>query len=499
VSAAADAAASATADAAVRRAAPGHVGARRAPATRVALSATLLLAAAVAQPLAGQTVLTLEDALERARLHNPTYRQAQNNLELNVYETRQAWLNLLPNLSLTTLQTGTSWRRVTVAEDFFGRPLENPETRLVRTSTSNQGGRISLALDLRQFLQLQQRQTQADARQIAALSQWNAVRTSVVHAFLDAQQHELALELEERLLATARLTEEAAGQLFVLARSSRLDVLGAEVEVVAQTSAVERARAALRTSLLALRHLIGDPALDDVAIDPAPVTVFDPALLDEEALVRHAVGSSPQVLSQEATLETQRRSRSLQRAEWLPTLFVQAASGRQRFEQGGGAFLDVNPGGSWDRHVALSLSFPDPGQFLNRQNAAGQTDVAIRNQEETLRQLRGQVEQDVRRLLVELRSSHADIALQERRAAVADERVRLLQAEYAMGRAGFLELQTAVNAAAAARRQSLQARFGFERARVDLERALGQPLDLPHDLPHELPLDLPHDAADRSR
>jgi outer membrane protein TolC len=446
------------------------------------LGAALLFAAAVdAQPLAGQTVLTLEDALERARLHNPTYRQAENNLELNVYESRQAWLNLLPSVSLTTLQTGTSWRRVTVAEDFFGQPLENPETRMIRTSSSNQGGRVSLGLDFRQFLQLQQRQTQADARHVAAHAQWNTVRANVVHAFLDAQQHELTLELEQRLLATARLTEEAASQLFVLARSSRMDVLGAEVEVAAQAAAVERSRAAVRTALLALRHLIGDPTLTEFTIDPAPVTVFDPAQLDEEALVRRALESSPQILSQESTIETQRRTRSMQRAEWLPTLFVQAATGRQRFEQGGGAFLDVNPGSNWDRNVAVSLSFPDPGQYLNRQNAAGTTDVAVRNQEESLRQLRGQVEQDVRSMLVELRASHADIELQERRAAIADERVRLMQEEYVIGRTGFLELQSAVNAAATARRQALQARFGFERARVNLERALGRPLDLTPD------------------
>jgi outer membrane protein TolC len=448
---------------------------------RLALAAAMAAVAVLPGLATGQAqpapALTLEQAFERARHHNPAYQRAVNNLDLNTYEVRQAWLNLLPTPRVDLLRTSTSWRRTTVAEDFFGRPLENPETRMVQTSNSTQGAGVSLFVDFRQFLQLRQTRTQVVTREVAADAQLHTLRSDLVAAFVDASERRLVVDLDEQLLETARLNEEAAKQLFILARRDRVDVLSAELAVADRESRLESSRAALRTSLLALRNLIGDPSLSDFTVEVAPVRVFDPALLQEELLVTRAVTSSPPVLQQEASLETQLRGRTIQQAVWLPTLSVQLGTGRQSFVRGGGAFMDVAPNSDWDRNVSVAINFPDLGQYLNRRNQVGQSEVGIRNQRETLRQLRGETEQQVRTLVVELQAQHRGITLQERRAAIAEERLELLREEYAIGRRDFFELQNAANEVAQAQQQALQARFGFERARVSLERALGMPLE----------------------
>jgi outer membrane protein TolC len=423
-------------------------------------------------------VLTLEEAVERAARHNPAYRRTTNDLGLNLLDQRDARLDLLPTLNLNLLRTGRSWSRTTVSEDFFGNPVEDdPDVGTRRTSDAQQGAFLSLQLDFTSFLDLRQQRVRSEIRELDVETGFLALRGEVAQAFLDAQEEQIAVELEEELLATARRNLEAARRLYRLAQQDRTDVLAAELDVAEKEAELERRRAALRTAHLSLRNLIGDPDLDEFEVDPTPVGIFDPALLDEAELVEAALRSSPGIRQAEAQLHLEERNMSRNRAEWLPTLTVNAGTNRRRFIQGGDAFLDPLPDADLSWNVGVMLSLPDVGQYFRRDVNAGRTRLSVRNHEETLRERRGEVEEEVRSLLVELRSSHRSAELQERRAALAEENLALTLEAYRRGRRSFLELQTASEQAAQAQRQVLEARFAFERTRMGLERALGTELE----------------------
>ncbi|TVR51735.1 MAG: TolC family protein [Gemmatimonadales bacterium] len=423
--------------------------------------------------------LTLDEAVQRALRHNPAYRRTTNSLELNDIGHRQAWLNLLPQPSLTLLTTDLSWQRQTVAEDFFGNPLENPESQTVQTSRSRQGVSLGFELDLSNVIGLREQGTQARIRDLAAVTERRTLAAEVARAFSEVRELQVALELEEALLAEAERNLEAARRLFTLARQDRTDVLGAELDVVERENAVDRSRAELQNARLALRNLVGDPDLGAFEVVADEVAVFDPSLLDGEALVARAVGESPRILEREQGVMAAEHSVTRGRAEWLPRLNVGFNRNRQEFLRDGSAFFAVNPDGEWAQTLFLQVAFPDPALYFRRQNNAREARIEVRNQEETLRETRLAVEEEVRRLLVELETSYRSLALQERRVALAEERLSLQLQSYRLGQVTFLELQSASEAAAQARRQALEARFGFHRSRVELERVLGEPVGDP--------------------
>jgi len=422
-------------------------------------------------------VLTLQEALERAARHNPGYRRTTNDLLRNQLDHREAWLSLLPTTNVNVLRTGRSWSRSTVTEDFFGNPIESPDLGTRRTSDAEQWAAVGFQLDFTRFLDLRQQADQAELRELTVDTEFLLLRGEVVRAFLEAQEEQVGVELEEELLAAARVNLDATRRLYGLAQRERADLLSAELDVAEKEAELEGRRARQGTTVLRLRNLIGDPDLGEFRLEPAPVSIFDPALLDEEGLVAAALDSSPRILQAQGELQIQERNVSRNRAVWLPTVSLNASTSRRRFIQGGEAFLDPMPDADLGWNVGLTVSLPDVGQYFQRRVNQERTRVDVRNQQETLRERRGEVEEEVRSSLVELRSAHRTLALQERRADIAEENLAVTLDAYRLGRRSFLELQTATEQVAQARRATLQSRFDFERARVGLERALGIPLD----------------------
>ena len=98
-------------------------------------------------PRADTLTLTLEEAYRIAALSNPIYRQTVNATRLNGPETRAAWFDqILPSVSVNPLSTQYNGRLTQQATDFFGNPIENPESSYAVTSVTSQS--ISLAWTL---------------------------------------------------------------------------------------------------------------------------------------------------------------------------------------------------------------------------------------------------------------------------------------------------------------------------------------------------------------
>ena len=457
--------------------------------TPAALLAVLTLAAArgaVAQdrptPAANAVRLTLEEALRLAEANNPAYRRAQDARELTGIETREFWLGLLPRPQINVLSTNMQWNRQSVGEDNFGNPIPNPDFRMIQSASSTQRALLAFQLNPEDFFGRRTARLEGEARELSATESRQTLASDVRLAYLDAQERLQFQDLEVTLLAMARENYEITEELFRLARVDRPDLLDAEIDLLAQEQELEQSRADLSSALLRLRNVIGDPSLGEIEIGPAPVRVFDPSVLDGEALVQAAVASGPRVRESELLLEQEESRRWVERSQWLPDVSISASTGRQELsrESGSGFFQPV-PDGKWSRRISLTLSFPDLGQYFNRQTAGRRTEIGIRNAEETLRETRFAVEEEIRGLLVQLTNEHGTLLLQERRAELAQERLAFEQERYrlGLGDADYLTVQNSAETAAGAQRAALQARYAFERALIQLERSLGAPVEAP--------------------
>ncbi|TVP75821.1 MAG: TolC family protein [Gemmatimonadales bacterium] len=426
-------------------------------------------------------VITLEEARARALGMNPGIRQSTNNLELNAIERREAWLGLLPQPSITVLSTNMSWQRQTLAEDNFGEPLEREIVETVQTSRSNQGAALSFNFNFNDILRIRDQRTQAELRTSTSREQEHTLLADVALAYFDVQEQASALALEEELVASAREARDVALRLYSLGRRERTDVLSAELDVAERESQLEDLRSELEGRRLDLRTVMGDPDVGPFQVEEADPRVFDPTVLDEEALLAEALASSPRIREARLQLEVADRSVTMARAEWLPTLTLNLNTNRQEFLRSGDAFFQVAPDGQWSRNVSLGISLPDPGQYFNRQNSSRTRQISLENQAESMRQVELELDRDVRSQLSSLRSAHRSVELQTRRVELAEENLEESLESYRLGRTDFLQLQSASEQAAQARRQELQTRFQFQRIRIQLERVLGTPLQVPEE------------------
>ncbi len=457
-----------------------------APAALLAVFALAAAKGAVAQdrpiPPANVDQLTLDEALRLAEVNNPAHRRALNTRELTGIETREFWLGLLPRPQVSLLSTNMQWNRQSVGTDNFGNPIPNPDFRMIQSASSTQSVFLSFQLNAEDLFGRRTARLEGEVRELSAAESGQTLASDVRLAYLDAQERLQSEDLELTLLAMARENHQITEELFRLARVDRPDLLNAEIDLLAQEQELEESRADLRSALLRLRNVIGDSSLGEIEIEGAPIRVFDPSVLDAEALVQAAVTSGPRVRESELLLEQEESQRWVERSQWLPDVGLTASTGRQELsrESGSGFFQPV-PDGEWSRRISLTLSFPDLGQYFNRQTTGRRTEIGIRNAEETLRETRFSVEEEVRGLLVQLANEHGTLQLEERRAELAQERLGFEQERYRLGLGGadYLTLQNAAETDAGAQRAALQARYAFERALIQLERSLGGSIEVP--------------------
>lgn len=420
--------------------------------------------------------LTLDDAVARALAQNPGYRQTLREMELSALDRRELWLSVLPQPQVDLLTTSMAWNRQRVAEGFFGEVTEREDPGTIHTSRTQQRLGLFVTVDLAEFFQFRGLEETALIREAGATAQGRELHAQVATAFLDVQERAQALELEEELLQVARENRDLARRLYALARRDRIDLVSMELEVAEQEDALERSRTELESARLSLQTLMGDPELGEFQVEPEPLRAMDAETLDEESLVRSGREASPRIRQAEAQRRAAAGTLSRNRARWLPTLTLSAGTTRQGFVQGGDAFFDLRPDAGWDRAFSLSIRLPDVGLYFNRRTEQRRGEVDLRNRDDALREVRAEVEREIRTLVRELRGAARTLRTQERRTALAEEQVELAREAYRLGRLSYLELREAQGRAAESRRQALAARYSVERGRRELEALLDAPL-----------------------
>jgi outer membrane protein TolC len=460
-----------------------HTEARRGSPVLLVILAAGAAAAGVPGWAAGQessdppTVLTLERARALAMESNPRYRRSLNDLTLTDPAQRQLWAKWLPTLDLSA-GTSQSFVRREIGTDDFGNPIPNPEAVTRWNSSGSQN--LSFGLDLfngRNIYAFSETRAQVEVWTRGAETTLVTVLSEVDRQFFEAQRGAELLEVEAEILRERERDLEVARRLFNLAVRNRTDVLGAELAVRRQEQTVENVRSDYEKARIALQTTLGRPDLDEFEMAPAPVEIFDPAILPEEDLVAAAMVTNPRVLGESARVRYANAGVSSARSDRWPTLRLNGNLGRSAFGPDQSALFDIiRPSSQSGGSLSLSIGIPLFQQFQTSYSIA-QAQVELQNAQETERETRLDVEREIRERLIELRNAYLSYGLEEIALALAQERAGLVREEYQLATKSFEDLQVALVGVDEAQRAFVQARYAFLAARIALEEALGQRLD----------------------
>lgn len=423
-------------------------------------------------------ILSLEEALNRARQHNPDYRMAENDLELSDAGRKEAWGAFLPNLDLSA-STSMSFDRQLISTDFFGNPIENPVTEWLTNSSSSQyvGGSLVLFQGGQRFHQLSAQGADAEIRVAAAAARLRAVRSEVVRAYSQAQAQKALLGVEQDLLEAREADLGVTRRMYELAGASRVEVLAAELNVQRQEQQIQQRLALLQQNLLALGRIIGDETLTELSVSDDLPEPFDPRYLEADVLVEEVLVSSPALQQQRAQVEKgQAQARAARGSRW-PTLRMNFGFNQRTYAQERDALFDLYPDQGRFGSTGLSLSIPLFSRFQNSARIA-EAEVGLDNAREGLRKTRLQVEEEVRSRLIALRTAYQGYRIALRSREIAQERLSLARDQFRLGSRTFTELQRDIDDAANAEREVINQLFGFEDARANLEETVGS-LEVP--------------------
>jgi outer membrane protein len=445
---------------------------------RLATFLLALLIPALAAPGSGaaQEMLSLEDALNRATEFNPNYRRARNNLQLSDIGRQQAWGAYLPTLSVSS-STGVGLNRQLIAFDEFGNPVENPVTEWRTTTSTRQSVNASLTLFQwgARSRDMETQRALTRSREATLTSQSRTLRADVIRAYRNAQNQAALLAVEQSLLESRQLDLQTTTRMFELAGATRVDVLTAELEVQRQEQRIREAQGQLDQALLSLRTVVGDPDLMDFQVSDALPEPFDPSGLDPQALASVAFSSNPTLIEQEAALEVrQAEAQSARRAHW-PGLTISFSANQSTFGDQFAAFADPFPDRSRSGSAGFGISIPIFQGFTNKSRIV-QSEVALVNQEETLREFRLLVEEQVRSSLIGVATAHQSYVITVTSREIAQERLRLGREQFRLGSRTFTELQQDIDAASQAERAVIDQLFALERALANLEEIVGEEL-----------------------
>lgn len=408
--------------------------------------------------------LTLGQAVRLAARQNVAVASARSRVEIAEARVTQRRADLLPNLS-----AAASERRATL-NSAAAFPIELPVPGI------DPRGSILGPLDV---FDARARITQS-LYDPAARARVTSARTGVAAASADAGQ---AADLAATLAATtylgvlradavyrARLQDSTlASELLQIARDQLKAGTGVALDVTRARSQLTGARTQLivarnerdRTRIDLARALGLPPVHLDLA-DSLATLPLDVATTEREALDRAYRGRNDlQALTLQA--EAARQQSGSIRRESLPTVGVLADYGIS--QRNGRSFLPT-----YDLGVLVSLPLFDGRR---REGRVAEQDAIAHDLESRARDLRAQVDADVRIAVLNLASSTEAVAAARERLGLAEQEVAQSRERFQAGVAGNADVITASLGLNGARTLLVDALTSYQGSRVALARAQG--------------------------
>ncbi len=432
--------------------------------TRTASLAGLLLAALASTAGAqAPAALTLQDATRLAWQRGVRAALARLGAEAAAQKVGQRRADLLPQVN-----GSASWTRQTLNLDEFGLPFARGTTDPFNLWRVRLGASQAL-VDLPALARLRAAQDSARAAASDAQAAGNAAAAAAGAAYVEvlAAEATVAARAADSVQAAELLRQ--ARQLVASGVSPAIDATRSEVSFQAVRTQLVLARNDRDRARLALLRALELP-LDTTVTLADSLGADDPALpATQEDAVALALRQRPEVAAEATRTRVAERSGQAVAREFLPSA---VASGF--WQESGQRIPDVL--GTWNVQVGIAIPILD-GWKRQRRKA----EQAIRLDEQRLRarDVSRQVEQDARQAVLDLASAREQIAVAQDRVRLAELELAQAEDRFAAGVAGSVETTTAQRNVLAAKDALIQARLGWDLARIGAYRALGSLVPTP--------------------
>ncbi|HXI21022.1 MAG TPA: TolC family protein [Gemmatimonadales bacterium] len=430
----------------------------------VGLALALALAPRPARAQAPVRSVTLEEAVKLAQQAQPVVAQALGGVRNAEAQMRAAKGEYLPNVNANT-SGSRNWTQ--------GQSRLNPVTNELQggnTASTSLNLGLSASVDLftgfrrgADHRAAKATEASADASYTNARFQAELTATQQFFDALAAQQlvavrQTSVRRAEEQLnLSVAKLHVGSATRSDSL--RSLVNLGNAQLALVSAQSDVAGKQALLGRTL----GLDGQVAAQDDSAFYHVVTSLDTTELMREALAR-----SPQVRAADANVDAASAAVKAAKSAYWPTL---ALSGQTNWSgSSGGNYQLFN-----QRQVSLGLTWPLFNRFQREQNIENRAvaqDVAQATADDTRRG----VQASLTTQFAALDAARVQIDITKTSVAAAEEDLRVVNERYRVGAATILDVLTSQEALAQAEVDVVNARFGYLKAKAQIEALIGRHL-----------------------
>lgn len=439
-----------------------------------ALSAQSQTSSSAAAPLS----LSLDQALQIARVNSPTYQQALLNADPAKWSVRNAFGNLIPSVGVSG---GLSYTGAGSAN--FGNGLIT-ETSPQVGSSYQLGFNYTLSGATILAPGQQKANQRATAQEIAASE--TGLVADVTTQYLTVKQSDAQVSVQIQQVARNQLFLDLANAKFKVGQGTLLEVKQAEVSLgQAQVELLRRRQTAAESKLELFRRMgISAPiALDMLTLtDSFPVTPFTPGL---DTLLDLAALQNPDLRALRERQKAAHIGLTVAKTEYLPSISGQAgwAGFTQKFTNE--ALLDSATLASnkdfpfhftsqpFQASIGISLS------LFNGFSRELRVSQARQQQKDLDQQVRARgllLESDVRGRYLRIQTAYEAIPVQWSNVLAAREQLKLAQDRYRLGSGNALEIADAQNGVQLAEGDYINAVFAYHSAIVALEAAVGHSL-----------------------
>lgn len=490
-----------------------------------------VVAAAVASPTdsAAQGVptapafLSLDEALELARRHNPSYMAAQNDMDVAEWGVRAAYGQLLPSASAGG---GIGWQG-TGAQRIGNLTLEDlGVANQPNWYSSNYSVGFNYSINGAVFYGLSQAKASRDQTSATIDQARVDLDAQVTRAYLEVLRQKEAVELTGQQLERARFNLRLVEGQAEVGTATGLAVNQAEVQVGRAEVALIQAENAVATATYRLLQTLGLRPSPAVALT-TDFPVAQPTWTAAE-LLDIALNNNPVLRTRRLSRDVAREGVGSARSSYYPSLnlslgwsgFTRQASNTdflvaqgQASAAGGFAscqntnelysrladplppldcsrfafsdadrdaiianndvfpfdFLQSPPTASLQVSVPIFQGFARQRQLEAAQAQLDDSEYLLRDQEIAL-------QADVAIGLAQLETAFRSVELEERNQSYADEQLRLALEQYRVGFVPFVDLVEAETVKAQADRDLLTAIYAYHDALTNLEAVVGQTL-----------------------
>ncbi|MCY1019783.1 TolC family protein [Pyxidicoccus sp. MSG2] len=422
------------------------------------MSSLLALTLAATLAAAPPPVLTLEDALSRARKENLDLKAAQARLEQADTASRKAWAGYLPTITAS----GAIIRNSDAAIIPPGPIAPVPIT--IQPLVQRQA-----QIELRQAIIAPQLWAGISAayksERVAALNVEQARREilfGVAQAYYGAAAQGKAVNVQERLVELNAARAKDTRVRFEAGTVTRVAQLRAEQDLSRAEQDLIRAQNAYASARLVLATLLAfDDADFDVAPPPEPEV---PVKTDPDQLYQRSLEQRADVAASRETVELARTNKLGAWLAYLPTVGV---NGAYRIANSGGF---TGQSDTWLITFAASWTLWDGGlREANLTEASARIAESLANQ----RKAELTAREDVKRSQLDLASALANRLKAEQTVELARESQRLTDVSFKAGVATYLEVADANTALTSAEIGLVNERLQSSLAALRLLRSVG--------------------------